>query len=127
MKALFLQVKESYEKNLDKEDIHIQFIDICDELTAHYQAKILDDSLELKLANDQVKFIFEELIPGVSKRSVQTTTKNMRFQTLISKLITSVTKLFNSMLQVDGSHISERLGDMADAMRLVFDPQQKFY
>ena len=79
------------------------------------------------LADDQSKFIFEELIPGTIKRICSIITKNVPYALLIATTIECVVTLFNSMLRGDGTIGSQRIVDMADTMRIVFDSQQKFY
>jgi len=37
-------------------------------------------------------------------------------------MLEGVTNLFNSMLNLDGSTSSERIVDMADTLRMLFDP-----
>ena len=80
------------------------------------------------MEDDQAKFIYEELIPGVVKRVAGTTTKNMQYALVLSDVLETITNLFYSSMQPDGSHNpNSRAFDLADTMRMVFDSYQKFY
>lgn len=79
------------------------------------------------LEDDQAKFVYEELIPGVAKRVLAIVTKNIAFALLISETLNAITNLFLTTLQSDGSTKNEKISDLADSMRLVWDSQQKFY
>ncbi len=46
------------------------------------------------LEDDQAKFVYEELIPGVAKRVLATVTKNTAFALLISETLSVITNLF---------------------------------
>jgi hypothetical protein len=68
------------------------------------------------------------LIPGVVKRVAGTTTKNMQYALVLSDVLETITNLFYSSMQADGSHNpNSRAFDLADTMRMVFDSYQKFY
>jgi hypothetical protein len=75
------------------------------------------------LADDQSKFIYEELLPGTIKRICSIITKNVPYALLIASTIECVVTLFNSMLKMDGTTSNQRIVDMADLMRIVFDSQ----
>lgn len=79
------------------------------------------------IADDQAKFIYEELIPGVVKRVAAIITKNLPYAQVVADLLEAVSKLFSAMLETDGHAAIDRTIDMADTMRIVFDPMQKFY
>ena len=88
LKTLFLSIRTSYEKNLEDDACLLKFNDITARLT---QRKI-------ELADDQCKYIYEELIPGAIKRICSTTTKNTPYALLLADSIEGVITLFNSML-----------------------------
>lgn len=127
LKKIFLELRQSYEKNLEAEAPLVQFTDLVNLLknkfaNAPAAAPTEDAATEALLKDDQAKFIFEELIPGVVKRSCAIITKNMTFAALICDALSACAALFNVMLQLDGSNVHDRIADMADAIKIVFDP-----
>jgi hypothetical protein len=66
-------------------------------------------------------------LPGVAKRIAGGVTKNIPYACLVADTLENITKLFNSSLRCEGKEQPERADDIADAMRIVFDPTQKFY
>lgn len=88
-------------------------------------AKILTEDIDKEISKEQSKFIYEELIPGVVKRVLASTSKNQRFANVLKELLETVCDHFSRMLDCSPEH--PHLADMADAMRPVFDNTQKFH
>ena len=71
--------------------------------------------------------MYEELVPGVAKRIAAGVTKNIPYACLVADTLENITNLFNSSLRCEEQEQPERADDIADAIRVVFDPLQKFY
>ena len=69
---------------------------------------------------EQAKFIFEELIPGFVKRVLALKTNNLKYALLIAESINLTLSFFTFCIKPDGA-FNERLSDLSDAMRTVFD------
>jgi hypothetical protein len=81
---------------------------------------------EQVLTPEQSKFVFEELIPGFAKRALAVKTNNLKYALLISDSVNLITTFFNYCIE-KGSSFQDKIVDIADVMRTVFDVQQKFY
>lgn len=71
-----------------------EFIDSVNILTSSALTKGNPDVI----SEEQAKFIYTELIPGVAKRCVQVKTKNIKFRDLVADTITAIGNLFNSTI-----------------------------
>jgi hypothetical protein len=72
------------------------------------------------LTPQQTTFIFEELLPGFVKRALATKTNNLKYALLISESINQTTTFFNFCLDPQ-SPFKDKISDISDAMRTVFD------
>lgn len=75
---------------------------------------------------EQTKFFFEELLPGYTKRALQVKTNNLKYANLIADSIELVISFANFCTNQDFAY-KDKLNDIFDGMRVVFDCQQKFY
>jgi hypothetical protein len=70
-----------------------------------------------------VKYLYQELLPGVSKRIVAVKSNKDSFVKLIAETVESMISLLNAELVAKTSTVD----DLADACRVLFDPSQKYF
>lgn len=84
---------------------------------------ITGPSGELQLTDEQVKYLYGELLPGLAKRIVAVKSTKEPYVKLVADTIENLINLFN----VELVRKTATLDDLADACRVLFDPTQKFY
>ena len=75
------------------------------------------------LSEEQVKYLYQELLPGVSKRITAVKSNQDSFVRLIADTIEGMINLLNVELIAKTSTVD----DLADAYRVLFDPAQKYF
>lgn len=70
-----------------------------------------------------MKYLYQELLPGVSKRIVAVKSNKDSFVKLIAETVESMISLLNAELVAKTSTVD----DLADACRVLFDPSQKYF
>ncbi len=70
------------------------------------------------LSEEQVKYLYQELLPGVSKRITAVKSNKDSFVSLIADTIEGMINLLNVELTAKTSTVD----DLADACRVLFDP-----
>jgi hypothetical protein len=83
LKKLFLTIKFSLEKNLEEFEHLLAYKDTLE--------RLINDGEAIFDAEDVSKFVFEELIPGVSKRLLAVKTTTEQFSSLIVDILTLTT------------------------------------
>lgn len=81
---------------------------------------------QIAMTPEQAKFIFDELIPGFAKRAVALKTNNLKYALLIADSINLTSDFFKYCIKPESPY-KDRVSDITDAMRTVFDTSQKFY
>lgn len=70
-----------------------------------------------------MKYLYQELLPGVSKRIVAVKSNKDSFVKLIAETVESMISLLNAELVAKTTTVD----DLADACRVLFDPSQKYF
>jgi len=85
LKKLFLDIKFSHQDQKDDEELHQSFTSLVQTLT---------EDIDSELSKEQLKFIYDELVPGVAKRVLACQSKNQRFAALLKDLLETVSDHF---------------------------------
>lgn len=94
LKDLFNECKRSLDKNLEQDTPLLKVNDILQMLTS---AALATEAPQIA-SEEQNKFIYQELIPGVAKRAVQVKTKNKEWMALVAETLSCLGNLFNAAL-----------------------------